>query len=135
MRGAVFQDDRIVLVKERADGRWTLPGGWADVDESPAEAVAREVREESGYEVRPVKLLAVYDRRHHGHPPYPFAVYMLFFLCEAIGRGPAAGVETMAVQAFGENQLPELSLNRVTPVQVRRLFRHLRHPEWPTDFD
>jgi len=101
VRGAVFRGDRILLVKEREDGGWTLPGGWADVGESAAEATVREVREESGYETRAVKLLAVYDRNRHGHPPIPFHAYKLFFLCELVdggrvsakGRGSRAAIQ------------------------------------------
>src|SRR5690349_866057 len=79
VRGAVIQDNRILLVRELLDnGRWTLPGGWADVSDSPSEAVLREIREESGYEARAVKLVAVYDRRRHGHPPFYFSIYKLF---------------------------------------------------------
>ncbi len=136
VRGVVFRDDRILLVKEVADGGWTLPGGWADVNESPGESVVREVREESGYETRPVKLLAVYDRSKQGHrPAFPFHVYKLFILCALTGGEPATSRETSAVGFFAEHDLPELSLSRVTPTQVRRLFEHRRHPGWPADFD
>ena len=85
--GAVFSDDRILLVRETADEhRWSLPGGWADVNESPAEAVAREVREEAGVQVRPYKLAAVWDRARHPHNVvHPFHVWRLFFLCEITG--------------------------------------------------
>jgi hypothetical protein len=72
VRAVVFRDDAILLVRERAEGRWTLPGGWADINESPSEAVVREAYEESGYRIRAVKLLALYDRNKHAHPPYPF---------------------------------------------------------------
>ncbi len=85
VRAAVFRDDKILLVKERSDGFWTLPGGWADVNEPPSRAVEREVYEESGYRTRTVKLLAVLDRDLHGHPPYPFHVYKLFFHCKLEG--------------------------------------------------
>ena len=90
VRGAVFRDDRLLLVRETADEhRWTLPGGWADVNESPAEAVAREVREEAGVQVRPYKLAAVWDRARHPHGTVePFHVWRLFFLCEIIGGEP-----------------------------------------------
>ncbi len=84
VRGAVFRDDMILLVKERSDGGWTLPGGWADVGDSPGDAVVREIAEESGYLTHAVKLLALYDRNKHGHPPYPFHAYKLFFLCELL---------------------------------------------------
>ncbi|HLY19077.1 MAG TPA: NUDIX hydrolase [Bryobacteraceae bacterium] len=135
MRAAVFREDRILLVQEREDGCWTLPGGWADVGESPAHAAVREVREESGYETRAVKLLAVYDRNLHGHPPIAFHAYKLFFLCDLTGGAPAAHGETTAVGWYAEDQLPRLSITRVTAAQVHRFFEHWRHPEWPTDFD
>jgi len=135
VRGAVFRDHMILLVKERSDGCWTLPGGWADVGDSPSDAVTREIAEESGYLTRAVKLLALYDRNKHGHPPHPFHVYKLFFLCELIGGAAAASDETEEVGFFTEDGLPELSLTRLMPSQVARLFAHYRHPEWPTDFD
>jgi ADP-ribose pyrophosphatase YjhB (NUDIX family) len=115
--------------------RWTLPGGWADVGESPTEGVVREVREESGYEVRAVKLLALHDRGRHPHPPHTYAIYKLFFLCELLGGVPTASIETAGVGFFPEDDLPELSVGRVLPEQIRRFFEHLRHPHWPTDFD
>jgi ADP-ribose pyrophosphatase YjhB (NUDIX family) len=136
MRGVVFREHCVLLVREKEDGRWTLPGGWADISESPREAVVREVREESGYETRPVKLLAVYDRSKHGHmPPFAFHVYKLFFHCEIVGGAPAASHETTAVEFFAEDALPDLSLSRVTPQQIHRLFEHLHDPRLATDFD
>jgi len=135
LRGVVFRDDRILLVKEREDGGWTLPGGWADVGESPADGTVREVREESGYETHAVKLLAVYDRNRHGHTPIPFHAYKLFFLCELIGGAPAASSETDGVDWFAEGDLPPLSISRVTAPQIHRFFEHYRNPQWPTDFD
>ena len=131
----VFRDEKILLVKEREDGGWTLPGGWADVGESPADGTVREVREESGYETRAVKLLAVYDRNRHGHPPIPFHAYKLFFRCEWIGGAPAGSYETDGVDWFAEASLPPLSVSRVTAAQLHRFFEHLRNPHWPTDFD
>jgi ADP-ribose pyrophosphatase YjhB (NUDIX family) len=82
-----------------------------------------------------IKLLALYDRNKHGHPPHPFHVYKLFFLCELIGGAATASDETEEVGFFPEDGLPELSLTRLMPSQVARLFAHYRHPEWPTDFD
>jgi ADP-ribose pyrophosphatase YjhB (NUDIX family) len=135
VRGAVFRDDTILLVKERSDGCWTLPGGWADVGDSPSDAVVREIAEESGFQTRAVKLLAFYDRNRHGHPAYPFHAYKVFFLCELIGGAAATSDETEEGGFFPEHGLPELSLTRVMPSQIVRLFAHRRHPEWPTDFD
>lgn len=135
VRGAVFRGDTILLVRERQDGLWTLPGGWADVNESPSEAVVREVHEEAGYYTRAVKLLALYDRNKHGHTPFPYHVYKLFFQCELMGGVPSQSLETDGVAFFQEGEIPELSLLRVTPAQVARLFEHYRHPDWQTDFD
>jgi ADP-ribose pyrophosphatase YjhB (NUDIX family) len=135
VRGVVFRDDRLLLVRERADGCWTLPGGWSDVGDSPSEAVVREIREESGFVAQAVKLLAVLDRNRHGHPPMPLHAYKLFFLCEILGGEAATSSETDEVAFFAEDAVPELSTPRVTREQLARLFEHRRHPEWPTDFD
>lgn len=137
VRAAVFHHNQILLVKEREDHCWTLPGGWADIGESPSSAIVREVYEESGYQTRVVKLLAVYDRNHprHGHPPHQYQVYKLFFQCEIISGTPTNSFETEAVAFFAEAEIPELSLTRVVPTQIARLFEHLHHPDWATDFD
>lgn len=136
VRGVVFRDDKLLLVRERSDGHWTLPGGWADVGASPAENVEREVREESGLAVRATKVLAVFDRSKHPHePPFAFHVYKLFLLCALTGGTPEPGTETDAVDFFAEREIPDLSLTRVTPAQVRRMFHHHRQPDLPTDFD
>jgi ADP-ribose pyrophosphatase YjhB (NUDIX family) len=135
VRAVVFRDDALLLVREKTDGGWTLPGGWADTGESPGEAVAREVYEESGYRVRATKLLAVYDRNRHGHPVIPFYVYKLFFRCELEGGTATTSIETDGIGFFKEQELPELSLSRVVPAQIQRLFEHCRHPDWPADFD
>lgn len=138
VRGAVFRDDRVLLVREIADeGRWTLPGGWADVNESPAEAVAMEVREESGFDVRAYKLAAVWDRARHPHTrSHPFHVWRLFFLCEIAGGEPRPGPETSEVAFFAERELPtDLSTSRVLLPQIRRMFEHRRQMALPTDFD
>ncbi len=135
VRAAVFHDGRILLVKECVDDAWTLPGGWADVGDAPSVAAIREVREESGYEARVKKLAAVYDRELHGHPPFPFHAYKLFFVCELTGGVACTSIETTAVDFFAEDSIPPLSLARVTPVQIRHMYGHYRHPEWPTSFD
>jgi len=136
VRGAVFRDDKILLVREKIDGGWTLPGGWADPCQSPSEAVAREVFEESGFEVRVVKLAAVYDRSKHPHlPPMPFHLYKLFFLCEITSGAATESYETTGVDFFAEDPLPPLSISRTLPFQIARLFEHYRNRALPTDFD
>jgi ADP-ribose pyrophosphatase YjhB (NUDIX family) len=135
VRAAVFRDGRILLVKEPDDGGWSLPGGWADVGETPAGAAVREVYEESGYRVRAVRLIAAYDRDRHGHPPIPYHVYKLVFLCEIEDYAPSLAVDADGVAFFGEHELPELSISRVTPTQIERFFEHHRGPQLPADFD
>jgi ADP-ribose pyrophosphatase YjhB (NUDIX family) len=137
VRGAVFRDGKILLVKEKIDGGWTLPGGWADPGQSPSEAAAREVFEEAGFEVRVVKLAAVYDRSKHPHlPPMPFHLYKLFFLCEITGGQAQESHETTGVAFFAEDAIPEpLSISRTLPFQIARMFEHHRNHALPTDFD
>lgn len=136
VRGAVFREGRILLVSERMDGgRWTLPGGWADLGSTPSENVVREIREESGFLTRAVRLLAVYDRDRQGHTRRYFSCYKLHFLCEIIGGQAAGSMETSHVGFFPEDALPELSTDRVTERQIRRAFEHYRRPDLGTDFD
>lgn len=135
VRAAVFKDNKILLVKERTDGFWALPGGWADVGESAAESVVREVYEESGFQTRAVKLLAVYDRNKHPHPPMPYHAYKLFFQCELLGGSPLDSIETTEASFFAADAIPELSTSRVTSSQISQMFEYVRHPDWPTYFD
>jgi ADP-ribose pyrophosphatase YjhB (NUDIX family) len=135
VRAAVFREEQILLVKEPGEEGWSLPGGWADVGESPSEAAVRETLEESGYRVRPVRLLAAYDRDRHGHPPIPYHVYKLVFLCQILDQTPSPDVDAEGVGFFAEKQLPELSISRVTRAQISRFFEQQRDPDRPADFD
>lgn len=135
VRAFVLQPEGILLVRERSDGRWTLPGGWIDVGESSSDAAARETAEESGYIVRPERLLALYDRRRHAHPPMISHVYKVFLDCAVEGRGGRLENETDAVGFFPLDRLPDLSTERVVAAQLVRLAEIHAHPEWPADFD
>jgi ADP-ribose pyrophosphatase YjhB (NUDIX family) len=135
VRGGVFRGDKILLVRERSDNAWTLPGGWADVNESPSESIVREIREESGFKTKCVKLAAVYDRDKHAHTPFFFSVYKLFFICKLIGGKPEKTIETDGVAFFAEDGLPNLSETRVTPSQIQMVFRHHRNIALPAEFD
>lgn len=136
VRGAVITSEGILLVRELVDGgRWTLPGGWADVTDTPSEATLREIREESGYEARIKKLVAVYDRNKRGHPYFYFTTYKLFFLCELTGGAAKLSLETGGAAFFPRDQIPELSLTRVTPGEIQTMFEHYDHPELPTEYD
>ncbi|MBN8889159.1 MAG: NUDIX hydrolase [Rhodospirillales bacterium] len=137
VRGAAFRDGRILLVREVADHhRWTLPGGWADVNLTPAENVAKEMLEETGFLVRPTRLVAVLDRTRQGHTPAPFHAYKLLFLCEITGGAAAPSAETSEVAFFAESELPDdISYDRVTHAQLHRMFAHAADPSLPTIFD
>ena len=138
VRGAVFDDSgRILMVREVVDAnRWTLPGGWADVNQTPAQSVVREVFEESGYRVRAVKLAAVWDRARQAQPPTAFSVVRMFFICAMEGGVPASSLETSEIGWFAEADIPEdLSLVRTLPHHVHRMFAHWREPALATEFD
>jgi ADP-ribose pyrophosphatase YjhB (NUDIX family) len=135
VRAAAFADGRVLLVREVSDGAWTLPGGWADVNESPAESVVREVFEESGFEARAVKLAAVHDFRKRNRPRHLDSIYKLFFICEITGGRALPSIETSEVAFFAREELPPLSTGRTTAEQIQRMFRHAEDPALPTDFD
>jgi ADP-ribose pyrophosphatase YjhB (NUDIX family) len=135
VRGAVFRDDKILMVREVSDGCWALPGGWADVNQTATESVEREIWEESGFTARAVKLCGVWDRSRHGFPPNPLTIYTMFFLCELTGGAPKPSIETSEIGFFAENELPELSAGRNQPHQIARMFAHRRQPDLPTEFD
>lgn len=136
VRGVAFRNDKILLVKEKIDGGWTLPGGWADPNETPSQSIEREVFEESGFQVRAVKLLALYDRDTQGHfPPYPFHIYKAFFLCEIYGGEGQLSNETDGVDFFSEGEIPPLSESRVRLHQIQRFFNQYRTSQWETEFD
>jgi ADP-ribose pyrophosphatase YjhB (NUDIX family) len=136
VRGAAFIDGRVLLVREISDGMWTLPGGWADVNQSPAECVVREIAEESGFVAKARKLAAVRDYQRSGHPPRNVdSIYKMFFLCEITGGAARAGDETSDARFFARGDLPPLSLGRTTAAQIDRMFHHAAHPDAPTDFD
>ncbi|MGV9799596.1 NUDIX domain-containing protein [Mycobacterium sp. NPDC003449] len=136
VRGAIFSSEgEVLLVRERADGLWTLPGGWCDVLESPSQAVVKEVREEAGLVVDAEKLVAVFDRdKQDVQPPPLFHVHQMFFLCRERGRVPRDLTETTAVEWFGVDALPPLSAS-VHEVQIRLVHTHWLDPTLPTVFD
>jgi ADP-ribose pyrophosphatase YjhB (NUDIX family) len=138
VRGAVFdQDERVLFMREKTDGRWSLPGGWADPGEAPSAAVTREILEETGYRSSAVKLIACWDRELQGNPPpLPVHVYKLFFLCHRTGAvQPPQALETLDVGWFGLDGLPPLSLGRVSHRQLQRALAHHRDPALATEFD
>ena len=135
VRAAVFRDERILMVQERSDGLWTLPGGFADVGDSPSIAVEREVLEESGFAAKATKLVALFDRNRHPHPPFGYHLWKAFFLCELQGGVARPSIETSAVEFFAADRLPPLSQGRISVGQLQLMFEHRRNPQLPASFD
>lgn len=133
VRGAVFDaSGRVLLVQEIADdGRWTLPGGWCDILETPRGAIEREILEEAGLRARVTSLAAIVDRDQWPHwPPLDSHVYKLLFVCEAVGEVDTgfSSDETSGIGWFATDALPELSRGRILPEQIALLEKHWRNP-------
>lgn len=135
VRAAVFHDNKLLMVQESEDGLWSLPGGWAEINLSPSESAAKEVYEESGFKVVVRKLLALYDKHKHDHPPQWPHTYKAIFLAEIVGGEARLSHETLAVDFFSKENLPPLSTNRITERQIQRIFLHHSSPSMETDFD
>ncbi len=135
VRGAAFVDGRVLLVREISDGRWTLPGGWADINQTAAQCVVREIAEESGFRAEARKLAAVYDYQTRNHPGHVDSIYKFFFICEIVGGAAAPSDETSEVAFFSRDGLPPLSTGRTTEAQIHRMFQHFENPGLAADFD
>jgi ADP-ribose pyrophosphatase YjhB (NUDIX family) len=129
VRSVVFRNGKILLVRETIDNCWSLPGGWADIGYTPCEVAVKETYEESGFEVEPVRLLAVLDKGKHPHPSDIFHVYKIFILCKLIGGGEKTSIETSEIGFFDRNHLPELSVPRNTESQIQLLFEFHDNPQ------
>ncbi|MBJ7935845.1 NUDIX hydrolase [Bacillus cereus] len=128
VRGVVFQNNGILMVREKSDDKWALPGGFCEVGLSPSENAIKEIQEESGYSVIPIKLLAVLDMNYHPHPPQPYHYYKIFIQCEICGGQATTGIETKDVHFFQKDNLPQLSTNRNTESQIKMLFEFNENP-------
>ncbi len=135
VRGVVFKENRILLVRERSESRWSLPGGFCDVGLSAAENILKEIREESGYETKAVKFLALLDMNKHPHTPQPYHYYKIFIQCERIGGVKSLGIETDQVDFFARDELPNLSVGRNTEEQIKKMFAFYDDPLKQSIFD
>lgn len=136
VRAVVFRNGKILMVKETIDGLWTLPGGWADVNFTPFENASKEVYEEAGIHVAPKRLLAVYDKaKNPEHIPDLYHIYKMFVLCQDSGETIKTGLETSDVDWFDRDSIPPLSLPRITPSQILRMFEYYDNPLMDTDCD
>ncbi|PAD20640.1 ADP-ribose pyrophosphatase [Terribacillus saccharophilus] len=135
IRGVVFQEGKLLLVKEKMDNRWSLPGGFCEVGLSASENAVKEIKEESGFDVQPIKLLAVLDSDKHTDKPQMFHYYKIFLQCDIVGGGAQESVETSEIGFFTETELPPLSLKRNTEAQINMLFESQRKPDKQSVFD
>ena len=135
VRAVVFKGEQILLVREKTENCWALPGGYCDIGLSPSENAVKEVKEESGYDVVPIRLLALLDSHKHPHPLQPYQYYKVFILCEIVGGEESVGVETKDVGFFSEDHLPPLSKNRNVESQLKLLFEYLQNPSKDVIFD
>ena len=135
VRAAVIKDDKILLVQEISDERWAMPGGWADVGDIPSEVAVREAKEESGYDVKPMKIIGVFDANRLGGQLEFFHAFKIVFLCELMGGEAATSDETQDVSFFNFDDLPPLSLNRTNDKHIKEILAYLRDPRRSTYFD
>lgn len=135
VRTVVIEDDKVLLVRQIGEEKWTLPGGWADVGISLSESIIKEAREESGFLVNPIRILAVHDRPRHNAPPIPEHTWKIFVEASIIERGEPDGLETDRVGFFSTEELPPLSTGRVTRAQLDRMIELIADPSAPADFD
>ena len=134
VRGAIVQDGKILLIQERADGSWAMPGGWADLGDSPRSVAEREVWEESGFRVQAEKVVAVIDANRI-EPMEFYHAYKIIFLCRLLDGEPRTSHETLAVDFFDPDHLPPLSFYRTNEEMLKEVFAHVADSSRPTAFD
>ncbi|NQV31414.1 MAG: NUDIX hydrolase [Phycisphaeraceae bacterium] len=135
VRGAVIRDGKILLVQERRDERWCMPGGWADIGDKPSDMVAREVWEESGFDVQPSGIIGVYDANRSQTPTEFFHAYKIVFMCDITGGQARSSDETMDVRFFEPESLPPLSECRTNNRHISDVFAHRKDPTKQAIFD
>ena len=135
VRGAIFRDGKILLVQERSDKKWSMPGGWADVGDLPSETIEREVKEESGFAVKAKKIVAVFDANRDGIPLNFYHAFKIIFLCEIISGDARPSYETLSVDFFDFANLPPLSSSRTNERHLNEIRQHLNKPNRPVYFD
>lgn len=135
VRGAIFRGDQVLLIKETATGKWTLPGGWADVNHSPKENVERECKEETGYDVTATAITSVIDRERAGYPANAYTTYKLFFLCEIVGGAPQTNIESSGIEYFPLASLPELDTHRTSREDIEHAYTFYQNRQGTVHFN
>jgi ADP-ribose pyrophosphatase YjhB (NUDIX family) len=102
------ESGRVLLLRRPDTGLWSLPAGFAEVGESPARGIVREVREETGLVVVPRWLLGIYDAWLHGSAN-PHHIYTVVFVCDRVGGVLERTPEALALGYFGADDLPEVT--------------------------
>lgn len=135
IRAVVIEKDKLLFVREKMDNKWSLPGGYADIGMTPSQIAINEVKEESGYDVEPIRILGFIDYNKYQERQFPFDIYQLFMECKIIGGNPVPGLETSEVGFFDIENLPELSTRRVTRDQILTMFDLCQNSELAPIFD
>lgn len=135
VRAAIIKEGKILLVQESTDNCWAMPGGWADVGDIPSEVAIRETKEESGFDVKPIKVIGVYDANRVGGKLEFFHAFKIVFLCKLIGGEAKTSDETLDVKFFSFGGLPTLSVNRTNLKHINEIMLHLQDPSRQTYFD
>jgi ADP-ribose pyrophosphatase YjhB (NUDIX family) len=137
VRALILSEDKkqLLLARESADGKWSLPGGWADVGQSPKEVAVKEVKEETGLDINPVALMAVFDKRKHPHPPQPFYVYKIVIYCEATSSDILKGFDVLDAAWHEVDNLPELSEDRILQSQIKLVYDKVLNNDFTSYFD
>lgn len=133
-RAAVFRDGRILLVREN-NGKWSLPGGWVDVNVSVGENAVKEVKEESGLDVKAERIIAVQDRAKHNLPVYAYGICKVFVLCSLIGGHFEKNLETTGFDYFSLDKLPSLAEEKNNTDQIKMCFDAYKSDNWQVQFD
>ncbi|WP_439875858.1 NUDIX hydrolase [Bacillus mycoides] len=126
IRAVVFQNEKLLFVKEKSDRKWALPGGWADIGYTPTEVAAKEVLEETGYKVDYFRLLAIFDKEKHQPSPSATHIYKIFIGCEIVGGEMKLSIETEDIDFFSEHEIPDLSIARNTEWQIKEMFAFMK---------
>ncbi|GLV66105.1 ADP-ribose pyrophosphatase [Bacillus mycoides] len=126
IRAVIFQNEKLLFVKEKSDRKWALPGGWADIGYTPTEVAAKEVLEETGYKVDHFRLLAIFDKEKHQPSPSATHIYKVFIGCEIVGGEKKLSIETEDIDFFSENEIPDLSIARNTEWQIKEMFAFMK---------
>ncbi|MDD4279423.1 NUDIX hydrolase [Candidatus Sumerlaeota bacterium] len=133
-RAAIFKKDKVLLVHE-IDGRWSMPGGWVDVNDSVGNSTAKEAKEEAGLDVMPTRIIAIHDRNKHNPPIYPYGVCKIFVLCKVVGGHFEPNIETTEIKYFDTDNLPPLAENKNTVEQIKLCLKASKSRNWKIQFD